>query len=140
MIKRQWIDEAKFLQPTLKFELYWRKILFCVWWYHCGIINFEFLNQNQTLQSKSPLCSSICKMFFSFIATQNRNSKSTAGICRRAWLVYYTLPAIITWPFERSRILRFEKFSLITMKFQSLSKTCLHQNHKSSQWHQQITW
>ena len=49
--KRHWIDKDESLQPTLKPELYERKVMLCVWWDHCGIIKFEFLNHCPTLSA-----------------------------------------------------------------------------------------
>ena len=49
--KRQWIDEDETLQPTPKMKLHERKVMLCVWWDHCSIIHFEFLNCNQALNA-----------------------------------------------------------------------------------------
>ena len=43
------VDESP--QPTPKAELHGRKVTQCVWWERHGIIHFEFLNFNQTLNT-----------------------------------------------------------------------------------------
>ena len=49
--KRQWLDPGQTPIPTPKNKTHAKKILLCVWWDIKGIIHFELLEENQTINS-----------------------------------------------------------------------------------------
>lgn len=50
--KRQWTDKDKQPSPTAKVSLHPKKILLSVWWDMYGVIHYELLEPNQTINAK----------------------------------------------------------------------------------------
>jgi len=50
--KRSWIKKGEKAQAIAKPELTRKKVMLCVWWDWKGIVHYELLSSNQTINSE----------------------------------------------------------------------------------------
>ena len=49
---KEWLSPGKQATPCMKQDLYPHKTMLCVWWDREGIIHYELLEQNQTVNTE----------------------------------------------------------------------------------------